>query len=1089
MLYQTLLVIGAGSILFLPLFALLEYFLYLSPAIKTSIAGAYVLSVFSLITYYILIPWWHLRNTRELSHFEALSRKISAQIQSVDDKLVNYLQLLKLSASASDNLLIRLSLGQKQEVIRNLNLPGKVDVRISATVWRKALPVALAGVLLFLGFFDFVKEGSGRFLHVNQQYAPPAPFTIHLGNWPDKMVSGQTLRIDAQTTGPAQPAQLYARIGNRTIKLRADQKGKFSQDIENLAVGTYSIRCYAGNIGSVEKSLEVVPAGQIRSMRVRIQPPAYTGKAGITLENEGNAEVLKGSRITWELEAEYVPSVWYTDAEKLSAAFETREKNLFTYSKQAFKALNYSIQSRNQLLQNDQNFSYQIAVIEDEFPAIQVQSYQDSVSLSRQYFAGRISDDFGFSRLKAILQDPVSKSVLAEATVPLGQKDKNQSFVFIPEGKLATMIQEKPALLVFKIWDNDGISGPKATTSQVFDVRNASKAALAEATNQLDNKNEEKMEELARKTQSLEKNTRKMLDNLKGKKELNWQDKKELENYVEKQKDLFKQIEELKKEAEKALQNKEENKLVSEELLEKQEQVNKMLEELLDEKTREMLKELQKLLEQQNQNKDQLQDAFEKMQDKNEFIQNELDRAMEMLKQLKVEEKLEKAIQDLDKLAEKQEKAGNENEKSGDKSSPEQKQEAQEKQKELNDMFRQVQEDLKEMEKINQDLKDKNDLDTGEEEQKEIEKDQKESGEQMQQGKMQKAGGKQKKAAGNMKKMAQKMKKSQESMSGESDAEDIGDLRAIIENLLHLSFEQEDVYKQVARVNQLDPKYLVLTQKQVRIQDDAEIIKDSLKALAMRAPEIQSFVMKELFAMDQAIGEAVEQVKARRPDMASAKGQMAMTNINNLTVMLKDALQQMQQQQQQQSSSSGGKKCKKPGKGKPKPGSMSQMQKELNDQISKLKNGQKPGQQMSQELARLAQKQAAMRRALSELEKSMQKGKDKSGNLSDIKAQMEKTERELLNKKLSPETIIRQQQILTRLLESEKAMMEREQDQRREADKPKSTERTTLPAELKELLRKARAQNEQLLEGSPKLTEMYQEAFDKYFQSLQERGL
>ena len=168
---------------------------------------------------------------------------------------------------------------------------------------------------------------------------------------------------------------------------------------------------------------------------------------------------------------------------------------------------------------------------------------------------------------------------------------------------------------------------------------------------------------------------------------------------------------------------------------------------------------------------------------------------------------------------------------------------------------------------------------------------------------------------------------------------------------------------------------------------------------------------------------------------------------------------------------------------------MGQMQKQLNDQISQLKNGKKPGQQMSQELAKLAQKQAAMRRALGELEKSMQKGKDKSGGLGDVKSQMEKTEKDLLSKKITPETIMRQQQILTRLLESEKAMMEREQEQKREAEKPKSTERSTLPNEIKELLLKSQSQREQLIQGAPKLTEMYQKAYDKYFESIQDRGL
>ena len=145
---------------------------------------------------------------------------------------------------------------------------------------------------------------------------------------------------------------------------------------------------------------------------------------------------------------------------------------------------------------------------------------------------------------------------------------------------------------------------------------------------------------------------------------------------------------------------------------------------------------------------------------------------------------------------------------------------------------------------------------------------------------------------------------------------------------------------------------------------------------------------------------------------------------------------------------------------------------------------------MSKELAQLAQKQAAMRRALAEMEKALQQGgKEKSGSLGDVKSMMEKSERELLNKKLSPETIMRQQQILSRLLESEKAIMEREQEQRREAEKPKSAERTTLPAELNELLKKTKSQKEQLLQGNPKLMEEYQNAFDKYVESLQESGL
>jgi hypothetical protein len=1087
--FQLLAGIGAASVLFLPSMALLEYFFFLSPALKISLLGIYVLGVGAVLFSWVLLPWWKLRQTQSLEGFEKISSQIPRQVAGLDDKLINYLQLLGLSLKGNGNSLISYSLGQKREIISRFNIPEKINLNVPVGLLKKVVPIGISGLLLVLFFFDFVKEGTNRLVHINQQYVPPAPFEISLGKMPDRILSTQAFTVKGKTSGPAMPENLFLKIGSRTIKMERQKPGIFSQTIDNLGPGSYELLVYSGSIVSETHSLEVLPAGFISGMKIQVIPPAYTGKSKEVLENEGNLRIPKGSLVIWNLVSENLESLNLVLGKNPGKPFAEIEKGQFKSEERILQSSDYQIDTRNILGQPDQKLNYSIEVLEDEFPKIEVSTIQDSVNMSQQYFLGKVADDYGFSQLKAIVLDPSTKKVLAEAPVPISRKEKVQNFAFVPAGKIARLMAENPVLLSFKAWDNDAVSGPKATESQIFNLRKSAKEFVSEAVDKLDKKNEENLEELVKKTESLEKNSKKMLESLKGKKELNWQDKKELQNFVEKQKDLFKQIEELKKEAEKSLQNKQENQLQSQELLEKQEQINKMLEEILDEKTKEMLKELERLMEQQQmQNKDQLQETFEKMEDKNEFIQNELDRALEMLKQLKVEEKLEKAAKDLDKLAEEQNKAGEENEQKGDKQSQEEKQAAQEKQEKLNDMFKQVQEDVKELEKLNQELEDKNQIDSGEQEQKEIEQDQQESGEKMQQGKMQKAGNQQKSAAKKMKKMAQKMEQSLMNMQGGGDQqEEIGDLRYIIENLLTLSFDQEEVYKDISKINQLDPKYLALTQKQVKIKEDAEIIKDSLKVLAKKVPQIQSFVMKELYAMDEAIEDAVKFVKARRPDISAGKGQQAMTNINNLTVMLKDALQQMQQQQQQQSK--GGKACKKPGKGKPKPGGMSQMQKQLNEQISQLKNGKKPGQQMSKELAQIAQKQAAMRRALGELEKSLQKGKDKSGGLGDVKQMMEKTERELLNKKFTPETIMRQQQILTRLLESEKALMERELDQRREAEKPNSQERTTLPAEIRDLLKKGQSQREQLQQGNPKLTDMYQEAFDTYFESIQNNGL
>lgn len=48
--------------------------------------------------------------------------------------------------------------------------------------------------------------------------------------------------------------------------------------------------------------------------------------------------------------------------------------------------------------------------------------------------------------------------------------------------------------------------------------------------------------------------------------------------------------------------------------------------------------------------------------------------------------------------------------------------------------------------------------------------------------------------------------------------------------------------------------------------------------------------------------------------------------------------------------------------------------------------------------------------------------------------QMEQTETDLVNKRITRETMLRQQEIVTRLLESEKAEQQRELDQKRESN-------------------------------------------------------
>ena len=103
---------------------------------------------------------------------------------------------------------------------------------------------------------------------------------------------------------------------------------------------------------------------------------------------------------------------------------------------------------------------------------------------------------------------------------------------------------------------------------------------------------------------------------------------------------------------------------------------------------------------------------------------------------------------------------------------------------------------------------------TQEEEREEIKEDQEESQEEMKKSNSSKSAKKKKDAAQKMKKMAQAMSMEMESQEMEQMEEDMAALRQLLENLVGLSFEQEDLIEEVTKTTINTPRYVDLTQHQ-----------------------------------------------------------------------------------------------------------------------------------------------------------------------------------------------------------------------------------------------------------------------------------
>ena len=104
--------------------------------------------------------------------------------------------------------------------------------------------------------------------------------------------------------------------------------------------------------------------------------------------------------------------------------------------------------------------------------------------------------------------------------------------------------------------------------------------------------------------------------------------------------------------------------------------------------------------------------------------------------------------------------------------------------------------------------------------------------------------------------------------------------------------------------------YINLAQTQKNIKDNLKTAEDSLYYLSKRIPQIQSTVNREVEAINTHIDQALDNLGDRRTPEANRNQQYAMTSMNNLALMLSDALSNLQDQQSQSSKSSKSSKSK-----------------------------------------------------------------------------------------------------------------------------------------------------------------------------------
>jgi hypothetical protein len=1069
----------------------LEYFAHFSTLIRTILFYGFVISAAYILGAYIFIPLFHLYRLGKIISHEQAAGIIGEHFGNVKDKLLNTLQLRRQAEeNQSQAGLIMASIDQRIAELKPVPFTSAIDLNKNKRHLRYAIIPVLCLVVVIFTAPSLLTDGTTRLIRHSTYFEKPAPFTFEIINKELKTVQLSDFELSVKLNGTEIPENVYISYNNTQYKLTRENTVTFNytfknvqQDIPfNLVADGYSSKAY---------ELKALPNPLILNFDISLTYPAYLGKPSEKLNNTGDLIVPAGTIARWNFNTRNTRVLKMNFRDTVLQPAEGN--NNFNAGKKLLVSNQYSIVTANQFMRNKDSMQYSITVIPDLYPTLQVEQQVDSVASSQIYFKGLAKDDYGFSRLNFTYHfintsdslERIQKTFTENIQV---QRNINQAqfFYFLDVSKLMILPGDEFEYY-FEVWDNDGVNGPKSTRSQTLIYKAPSLKEIAENTEKNNKELKNDLNESIEKAKKIQKDVNDAARRLLEKKNLDFDDKKKIEDLLRQQKELEKKVAEMQKQNEKNNATQQEFQKFDPAIAEKHKQLEDLFNKVMNDDMKNLMKELEKLLSEFD--KQKAQEMLEKMKLNNKDLEKELDRTLELFKALEVEQKMNEAIKNLDDLSKEQEKLA---EKSDDNKSDSK--DLKDQQNDLNKKFDDLQKDLKDIENKNKELEFPKDMESTEPEQQDIDKDMQESEQQLGENKKSKASKSQKSAADKMQKMSQKMKQQQEQEEMEQQEEDMASLRYLLENLIQFSFDQEALMQELKTMDVNNPKYLKLSQQQRKLKDDSGILEDSLFALSKRVPQISSVVNKEISLINDNIGDAINHLQDRMVAQARSDQQYVMTSTNNLALLLNEAMDQMQQQMKNQKP--GNKSCKKPGKGKPNPSAaqMKKMQEALNEQLKEareaMKKGKKPGEKpggesgMSEQLARMAAQQEAIRNELQKYNQQENKdGGNKLGDLGKLANDMEETEKDIVNKRITEETLKRQQDILTRLLEAEKAERERDQEEKRQANENK-TDIYRNPPQFEEYKRLKMQEVELLKTIPPSLTPFYKNLVNYYFQNI-----
>jgi hypothetical protein len=1024
------------------------------------ITGLWFLVIRHLIA--LLRPKQHLTD-------EQAARLIGQQFTDIGDRLVNTLQLQHLVDDQRG--LAQASIDQRALEFDQYAFDQSINLKLNGKYLNFTLPILFLFMVLGQIRPGIYSDSSRRIINYDLFYPSLAPFEFDLLSENLEVFKNESLLLELALRGNEIPDQCYILIGEQKIRMKTDQNGQFSylfETVPNDLVFSFLSAGYQSKSYTI--TTKVKP--ELISFDVQLKYPPHTHKKPDVFSNNGNLNIPEHTQISWTISCQDADSVRLTvgNHSSISATY-LPDNQLFKLKYNAIKSDPYELVLINQYGHNQESIKYELTVQKDLFPELEVDFFVDTLYYDFVLITGTFSDDYGIHSL-IINQKGTSDSLMM---LPVKDIPNSQSFYHQVPITSEMLGQQARIELQVILTDNDLPNGYKPTSSTPFYLQIPNEEYFKSLLSQKSATSENAIKELISKNESLQDKLLNMEEKLKMKKSLDWQDRSMFEEILKEKQQLQEAIEELSQKMKEL--NQQQNKFNDKDpvLQQKADQLKELISSVLDEKTKKLFDELEQLLK-EKQNVQDIQKKLSNLTNKEENIEQALNRALELFKRLKLENDLDQAQKMIEKLSQDQQKLSTESNKSGLSMD-----ELKLQQDDISQKFEEFKRDLNAIESLNQELLRPESLSPTQDSEDRIDQSLQEINDAINE--KENVGKKQKETSQAMKDLSDALADMQSNMQKETMTENIEDLNKILDDLIKLSFKQEDLMKSFRTLKSMNPKFVTLSQEQLKLKDQVTVLSDSLLALSKRVVAISSFVTSELSELNRNINESILSLRQRKATTAVVNQQFSMTSMNNLALLLNDILQQMRDQASSQGS---GEPQDQPSGDLP---NLRELQQQLSEQIQQLKKGGLKGRELSQELAEMAARQEMIRNELNKLNNKLkgQPGNENTNNsLSKAAEDMEKNEMNLINKQITQELIDRQEQILTRMLDAENALQNQDEDQRREAETAQDY-KSRLPAALDNYL-KQKSKEIELLESIPiNLHPFYKSEVNEYFKRINDK--